>query len=470
MPYSLSNESSAPPPAHSGIDVNLLRKYNVPGPRYTSYPTALRFSEEVDSATLLDDLQQSARDKNPLSLYFHLPFCQSACWFCGCTRIITRNPTAPDRYLDYLQKEIELTRPHIGEDRQAVQMHFGGGTPTYFAPDQVARLGELIRDNFSLAPNAENSVEVDPRRIEREHLDAWRELGCQRASLGVQDNNPRVQQAINRIQPKEVTAQAVQWLREAGFQSINIDLIYGLPFQTVMTFDNTLDEILELEPDRLAVFSYAHVPWSKPAQKILDRQGGLPDATVKLAILERVAERLAQAGYVYIGMDHFARAGDELAVAQRNGTLQRNFQGYSTQAGTEILGLGMSAISQTPNSYRQNHKELRSYQEALKEGQLPWSRGYVLTAEDHRRRDTIHRLMCDLRLDFAEQSDRLGIDFKARYASELNALGSMEKDGLLQRTKRGIEVTPAGRFLIRNIAMTFDAYLDRSASRYSRTV
>ena len=470
MSYTLKDESSISSFAPSGFDVNLLRKYNVPGPRYTSYPTALAFSEDVDRQQLLHDLKQSGEANTPLSLYFHLPFCQSACWFCGCTRIITRNPRAADRYLDSLEKEIELTRPHLGEERRVVQMHFGGGTPTFFTPDQVERLGELIHNAFAFAPGAETSVEVDPRRIEREHVRAWSALGCGRASLGVQDNTPRVQQAINRIQPKEVTAQVVQWLREEGFRSINIDLIYGLPFQTVATFEKTLDEILELEPDRLAVFSYAHVPWSKPAQKLLDRQGGLPEASVKLAILERVAERLADAGYVYIGMDHFAKLGDELATAQENGTLQRNFQGYSTKAGTEILGFGMSAISQTPNGYRQNHKEMRPYQDALEKGDLPWNRGYILTEEDHRRRDTIHRLMCDLRLDFTRQSDRLGIDFEKHYAAEIAALAGLEKDGLLTRAQNGIEVTPAGRFLIRNIAMTFDAYLDRSTSRYSKTV
>lgn len=457
-------------PTGSAIDLDLVRKYNIPGPRYTSYPTAVHFTDEVDRRELLDDLRASARARTPLSLYFHLPFCQSACWFCGCTRIITQNISAPDRYLDYLEKEIALTCEHIGSDRRVAQMHFGGGTPSYFSPEQVERLGRIIGAHFDFEADPENSVEIDPRRIGPEHIAAWRDIGCNRASLGVQDNSPRVQQAINRIQPREVTEKVVGWLRERGFASINIDLIYGLPYQTVASFDATLEEILELEPDRLAIFNYAHVPWIKPAQKIFDKQGSLPDSSVKLAILERVAERLAGAGYTYIGMDHFARTGDELAAAQANGTLQRNFQGYSTCAGTEILGFGMSAISQTPNTYRQNLKDLAEYYAALDAGRLPWSRGRTLGPDDRIRRETILRLMCDLRLDFAEQSRRLGIDFEDYFVRELQALDPMENDGLLRRTATGITVTPAGRFLIRNIAMPFDAYLEQSTTRFSKTV
>ncbi len=458
------------PVSSTGIDLELVKKYNVPGPRYTSYPTAVHFHDDVDQESLLRDLTLSARAAFPLSLYFHLPFCASACWFCGCTRVITRSLSAPDRYLDYLEKEIALTLPHTGPDRNVVQMHFGGGTPSYFSPEQVARLEAIIRDAFQPGADSENSVEIDPRRIGPEHIEAWRRLGCNRASLGVQDNNPRVQQAINRIQPREVTEQVVGWLREAGFRSINIDLIYGLPHQTVASFSDTLEEVLALAPDRLAVFNYAHVPWIKPAQKIFDRRGGLPDSSTKLAILEKVAQRLADEGYVYIGMDHFARAGDDLSRAQAEGTLQRNFQGYSTSAGTEILGFGMSSISQTPNTYRQNIKELHDYYDALDEGRLPWTRGRVLSREDRIRREVISRLMCDLKLDFDIQSQSLGIDFESHFHTEIRALKPMERDGLIQWEDRGFAVTPAGRFLIRNIAMVFDAYLERSPTRYSRTV
>src|SRR5258707_1116404 len=340
--------------------------------------------------------------------------------------------------------------------RKVVQLHWGGGSPTFLAPDEIRRLGELIRSHFAFSDDLEAGVEIDPRRLTREHVVALREAGFNRASFGVQDFDPTVQQAVHRIQPRDMTAQALGWARELGFGSVNFDLIYGLPHQTVESFNRTLDAVLELKPDRLAVFSYAHVPWVKPAQKILE-QKILPAAEVKLQLLKTVIERLtAENRYVYIGMDHFARPGDELAEAQKRKQLQRNFQGYSTRAGADIYSFGMSAISQIPDAYWQNEKDLLKYYAALDAGRIPLARGCLVSEEDKIRRDTIMRVMCDLSLDYAAMSQRLGIDFAAHFESELESLSVMEADGLVRLSPTGLEVTDTGRLFIRNIAMCFD--------------
>ncbi len=463
----LSATRSASPPA---FDLNLARKYSTPGPRYTSYPTALQFSDQVTQHDLLDDIRSARNLHSPLSLYFHLPFCESNCWFCGCTKIITRDHSSADRYLDYLEKEMLLTRDLLNPEREVVQIHLGGGTPTFFTPSQLRRLGEMIHRTFRVSPDAENGVEIDPRRLSREHIVALREIGFNRASLGVQDNDPVVQKAINRIQPREQTEQAVEWLRQEGFASINIDLIYGLPHQTPASFANTVTDVLALEPARFAIFSYAHVPWIKPAQKILDKRNNLPDSETKLAILQQVTETLIRNGYRYIGMDHFAREDDSLTVAQLEGTLHRNFQGYSTKSEADIYGFGMSSISQTRNAYRQNEKDLPTYQAALDAGRLPLAKGYILTPEDRLRRETIMRLMCDLRLDYEAMSSRLGIDFSSYFTTELASLRPFEEDGLLEIKDTGLTVTPVGRFFIRNVAMKFDAYIQEKEKRFSKTV
>jgi len=453
------------------VDLDLVRKYDVAAPRYTSYPTAVEFRDFNPAAPLLEHLDRSNRDGSlPLSLYFHLPFCETLCWFCGCTTVITGNHRTADTYLDYLEKEIALLAPRVHPDRPVVQLHYGGGTPTFFQPPQLLRLAELIRRNFHLAPGAELSVEVDPRRLSQAQVVALRESGFTRASLGVQDFNPEVQAAVHRIQPRSITEQAVNWLRAEGFTSVNLDLIYGLPYQTVESFAATLAQVLELKPDRLAVFSYAHVPWMKPAQKILERDSALPSPSTKLAMLKLITETLTSSGYVYIGMDHFARENDELALAQAAGTLQRNFQGYSTRAGAEILALGISAISQTPYSYRQNHKSLAPYYAALDRGEVPAARGRELTVEDAHRREIIMRLMCDLRLDFAALSRAHGGDFAADYAAELARLAPLAEDGLVELTTGGLRVTDIGRLFLRNIALCFDAYHVPDSGRHSRTV
>jgi oxygen-independent coproporphyrinogen-3 oxidase len=452
------------------VNLDLVKKYDVPGPRYTSYPPATHFTDTVSPATLRGEIEKNNKTERDLSLYFHLPFCQTLCWFCGCTTVITTDQKRSGEYIQYLAKEMDLMKEMVNPRRKFVQLHFGGGTPTFSLPDEIRRLGEMIHSRFTAAPNLEAGAEVDPRRLTRDHVVALREIGFNRASMGVQDNDPVVQKTVHRIQPFEMTKQAVDWLRETGFESVNIDLIYGLPYQTKESFGKTLDEILTLKPDRFAVFNYAHVPWMKPAQKILPAEA-FPTPEAKLELLKLTIEKLTSEGYVYIGMDHFARTDDELAVAQRKKTLQRNFQGYSTRGGADIYAFGMSSISQAEGTYWQNEKELPKYFAALNEGRLPLQRGYVLTGEDDLRRTTIMRLMCDLGLDYAAMSSLLGLDFKEHFAQEIESLSDMEGDGLLARTADGITVSNLGRLLIRNIAMRFDAYANtRVEKRFSRTI
>jgi len=453
------------------VDLDLVKKYNIAGPRYTSYPPATKFTESMpweDLAARIEANNHSARD---LSIYFHIPFCETLCWFCGCTTVITLNHDQGASYIDYLDREVAMMAPRLNPARKVVQLHFGGGSPTFLRPDEIRRLGAVIHKHFTFSPDIEASVEVDPRRLTREHLVALREIGFNRASMGVQDFNPEVQKAIHRIQPREMTQQAMDWMRELGFGSINLDLIYGLPNQTPESFNTTLDTVLEMDPDRLAVFSYAHVPWIKPAQKILEAKV-LPAPETKLQVLKLVIEKLTAEGrYVYIGMDHFARPEDELAVAQRNKQLQRNFQGYSTRAGSDIYSFGMSAISQIPDAYWQNEKELPKYQEAVDAGRAPWQRGCFVSSEDNIRRETIMRVMCDLSLDFTAMSQHLGINFGEYFGQELTTLDPFQEDGLVQRTADGIIVTDTGRLFIRNIAMCFDNTLAPSGERrHSRTI
>jgi oxygen-independent coproporphyrinogen-3 oxidase len=466
-----SHSNVGTPPAAAEFDLDLVRKYNVPGPRYTSYPTAPQFSEATPEEALVEAIRRDNHDAaRPLSLYFHLPFCETLCWFCGCTTVITLKRDSASGYIDYLEKEFALIQPLLRPERRVAQMHFGGGTPTFLPPATIRRLGGAIHSRFKFADDSENSVEVDPRRITRDHIRAFRELGCNRASLGVQDTNPEVQLAIHRLQPMDITRQAFDWMREEGFHSISIDLIFGLPRQTADSFARTIDEVLTLRPDRLAVFSYAHVPWIKPSQRIFEKQANLPSTEEKLKMLATAVRKLTAAGMVYIGMDHFARADDELAVAQREGTLQRNFQGYSTHAGASIYGFGMSSISQTGDSYRQNLKELPAYYAALDAGRLPFERGLILSEEDCIRRQVIMRIMCDRRINYANLSRRLGVDFMAKFAREIESLADLETDGLLRRTNEGFVVTGVGALLIRIIAMRFDAYLEKGPRRFSKTV
>jgi oxygen-independent coproporphyrinogen-3 oxidase len=451
--------------------LELVKKYNVAGPRYTSYPPATKFTEAVTWEQLSEKITDNNRTSRDLSVYFHIPFCETLCWFCGCTTVITLNHDKGRDYIDYLGREVAKLAPRLNKDRKAVQLHFGGGSPTFLRPDEIRRLGEIIHKHFTFAPDIEASVEVDPRRLTREHLVALREIGFNRASMGVQDFNPKVQEAIHRIQPREMTQQAMDWMRELGFGSINLDLIYGLPFQTPETFNETLDIVLEMQPDRLAVFSYAHVPWIKPAQKILEEKI-LPPPESKLEVLKLVIERLtADDQYVYIGMDHFAKPTDELAVAQRSKQLQRNFQGYSTRAGSDIYAFGMSAVSQTPDVYWQNEKELPKYQTAVDAGNVPLHKAYIVSDEDKIRRETIMRTMCDLSLDFAAMSQKFNFNFAQHFEKELASLAPFIADGLVKKTDAGLEVTNSGRLFIRNIAMCFDNTLGAANERrHSKTI
>src|SRR5690348_10943479 len=364
------------------VDLDLVQKYNVAGPRYTSYPPATKFTDALTWPDLAEKILENNKTERDLSLYFHIPFCETLCWFCGCTTVITLNHSQGQTYINYLEKEMAQMSTMLNPRRKVTQLHWGGGSPTFLSPDEIRRLGEIIHRHFSFAKDIEAGVEIDPRRLTRDHVAALREIGFNRASLGVQDFEAKVQEAVHRIQPQAMTEQVLGWVRETGFTSVNFDLIYGLPHQTVESFGRTLDIVLSLQPDRLAVFSYAHVPWVRPAQKILEREV-LPDAAVKLQLLKMVIERLTEDNrYVYIGMDHFATPGDELAIAQRQKQLQRNFQGYSTRGGADIYSFGMSSISQIPEAYWQNEKELHKYYEALDSGKVPLARGYLPTEED----------------------------------------------------------------------------------------
>jgi oxygen-independent coproporphyrinogen III oxidase len=453
------------------VNLDLVKKYDVAGPRYTSYPPATKFTEAMMWPELAGKISVNNETTRDLSLYFHIPFCETLCWFCGCTTVITKNHGEGKPYLDYLEREVAQMAARLNPKREVAQLHWGGGSPTFLQPDEIRRLGEIIRRHFTFSDDVEAGVEIDPRRLTRDHIVALHEIGFNRASLGVQDFEPKVQEAVHRIQPRDMTQQVLDWARELGFGSVNFDLIYGLPHQTVASFNHTLDTVLEMQPDRLAVFSYAHVPWIKPAQKILERKI-LPSPEVKLELLKIVIERLTENNrYIYIGMDHFARPGDELVTAQCNKTLQRNFQGYSTRGNADIYAFGMSAISQIPDAYWQNEKELPEYCAALDAGKTPLTRGYFSTDEDKIRRETIMRVMCDLSLDYAAISQRLGLDFARHFTDELAALAPFEADGLVRRSPAGVEVTDTGRLFIRNIAMCFDNTLTPSGERrHSRTI
>lgn len=454
------------------VNLDLIQKYNVPGPRYTSYPPAPQFTDQVTWPEVAAKISRAQSPERGLSLYFHIPFCESLCWYCGCTTVITTQRDKGTLYLQYLDKEMEQISGRINSKRKVVQLHWGGGTPTFLSPGEIRWLGQRIRKHFNLAPELEAGVELDPRRLTRDHVAALREVGFNRASIGVQDFDPKVQEAVHRIQPREQTEKTIEWTRAAGFQSTNLDLIYGLPYQTVETFDNTLEEVIKLGPDRLAVFSYAHVPWMKPAQKILEQEAALPSPETKLNILKLVIGKLTQNDlYTYIGMDHFARPTDELAVAQRQKTLQRNFQGYSTKGGADIYAFGMSAISQADGVYWQNIKDLPGYYAALDSGWEPFAKGYVLSTDDKIRRHTIMRLMCDMSLDYAALSKDLDIDFASYFGQELGSMTDLEKDGLLRREATGLAVNDTGRLFIRNIAMRFDRYLSAAKERrFSKTI
>jgi oxygen-independent coproporphyrinogen-3 oxidase len=456
------------------VDLQLLRKYDRPGPRYTSYPTAPLFS----AAFTADDFRREIGSTNlagttgDVSLYFHFPFCDTLCYFCGCTMLITRDRNRIEEYNRYLRKEIDAIAPMIATGRRVVQVHWGGGTPTHLYPDQIREMGDHIRKSFRIDPSAEMSVEIDPRELKREHLVALRDAGFNRMSMGVQDFDARVQEAVNRVQPESMSRQVYDWARDLGFTSINLDLIYGLPFQTHASFEATVKKVIGFAPDRIAAFNYAHVPWLKPHQKLIHPED-LPSPEQKLEILKMTIEMLCSGGYEYIGMDHFAQPGDELARAQKSKTLYRNFQGYSTKSGADLYGFGMSAISHFRESYAQNTKNIPEYYRALDEGRFATHVGYRMTVDDQIRKYVIMRLMCDLELDKHLVEQKFAIVFDSYFESSLHELAQFVDDGLVTLGEETIAIVGAGRLLLRNIAMCFDGYLDsmsKSKPVFSRTV
>ncbi|WP_233802929.1 oxygen-independent coproporphyrinogen III oxidase [Paraburkholderia sp. HP33-1] len=451
---------------------DLLARYSTNGPRYTSYPTAPQFRETFDTA----DYRRAAADpgaaSTDLSLYFHIPFCDTVCFYCGCNKVVTKNRAHARPYLERLKREIGLQAACFDTQRPVSQLHWGGGTPTFLSHDEMAELMAATREHFRLLPDdaAEYSIEVDPREASPDTIALLRRLGFNRLSLGVQDFDPRVQQAINRIQPFEMTASVMQAARTHGFHSIGVDLIYGLPNQTVASFSRTLDTMLGLAPDRLSVFAYAHMPQLFKMQRQMD-PSTLPSSEQRLALLQRVVEQLTEAGYVYIGMDHFALPTDELARAQAQRTLHRNFQGYSTRAECDLIGFGASSIGKVGDVYAQNAKELPAYTDAIDAGRLAIARGIRLSADDRLRRDVITQLMCNLELRFEEFEAAYGIRFADTFAPELARLRAYEDDGLISLSARKLEVRMAGRMLVRNLAMVFDRYLgQQTLERFSRTV
>lgn len=436
-------------------DLPLIQKYNYSGPRYTSYPTALEFNQDYDEAAF--KLAAARYPEKPLSLYVHIPFCHKLCYFCGCNKLVTRQKHKADEYLDVLEKEI-ISRASLFKNRTVNQMHWGGGTPTYLDKAQIHRLIMMLRDNFNFSSTAELSIEIDPREIELDVIDALRAEGFNRLSMGVQDFNKEVQRLVNREQDEDFIFALIKRARETGFHSTSIDLIYGLPKQTPESFAFTLQRVIELSPDRLSVFNYAHLPNLFAAQRKI-KENMLPNAEQKLDILQETISTLTNNGYQFIGMDHFAKPDDELSIAQREGILHRNFQGYTTHEDCDLLGMGVSAISMLGDNYAQNQKDLKTYYAQVNaSGNALW-RGLTLTNEDCLRRDVIKALICNFHLNFKQIEDLYPIDFKQHFAEDLQLLQPMIDDGLVEISDDSLHVTPRGRLLIRNICMCFDTYL-----------
>lgn len=450
----------------------LVRKFDTLGPRYTSYPTADRFNAGFTEPSLLGFLQERSGkpDNPPLSIYVHLPFCESLCYFCACNKIITKEHGRVAEYLSYLDKEMALVAAHIGADREAVQLHLGGGTPTFFSADELGQLMAMLRRHFNFTPDAELGVEIDPRTVGEGTLAMLAGLGFNRNSFGVQDFDSAVQQAVNRIQPLEMVEKAVEESRKANFQSINADLIYGLPKQTLASFSHTLDSLIRISPDRIALYNYAHLPQRFKAQRLIN-DSDLPSAEERLQIFLMSMQRLLDAGYIYIGLDHFSKPGDELNLARLNKSLHRNFQGYTTRAECDLIGFGVSAISKVGNSYSQSVRTVNAYYQRLDAGQLPVEKGFALSADDVLRRDIIMTLMCSAPVEFAAIDQQYGIDFASYFAPELERLKPYEEAGLITLDGSSIRVTPKGRLFVRASGMVFDRYLGQpTTSTYSKLI
>ncbi|MBV8619615.1 MAG: oxygen-independent coproporphyrinogen III oxidase [Curvibacter sp.] len=458
------------------VSPDLLRRFDVSGPRYTSYPTADRFVEAYTEADYRQALEQrrsggAAGIALPLSLYVHIPFCESLCYYCACNKIITKHPERAEEYLRYLSREVDLHVQALGPGQAVSQLHLGGGSPTFLSDAGLAELMAMLRRSFSLAPGGEYSIEVDPRTVTAARLEFLAGLGFNRLSFGVQDFDPAVQKAVHRVQPAQQVFELMAHARRIGFESINVDLIYGLPRQTPESFDRTLAQVSELRPDRIALYAYAHLPERfKPQRRIVSAE--LPGAGAKVSMLARSLSTFQDAGYVYVGMDHFALPTDTLAVAKRQGRLHRNFQGYSTQPDCDLIGLGVSAIGRVGVTYSQNAKTLDDYYDFLNQGRLPVVRGLALSRDDLVRRAVIMALMCQGRVLYESIDLAWLIDFRRYFAPELELLDGLAQQGLVQVDEAGIEVTPTGWYFVRAVAMVFDRYLqaDRNRARFSRII
>ena len=455
------------------FDPQVIRRFDINGPRYTSYPTADRFVEAFGADDYIRWLGRRTVGGigKPLSLYVHIPFCNTICYYCACNKIITKDHGRSAKYIKYLAKEIAMQEAALDGKRDVVQLHFGGGTQTFLSEEEMQRVMDIIRKHFRLLPGGEYSIEVDPRKVGRDNVRQLATLGFNRMSVGVQDFSPDVQVAVNRVQSLEETRLVIDSAREFGFKGISVDLIYGLPKQNVISFNHTLDEVLKLDPDRLSIYNYAHLPsLAKPQRRI--NEADLPSPDARLQILQLAIRRLTEAGYVFIGMDHFAKPNDELAVAQRQGRLHRNFQGYSTHAEADLMAFGVSAIGKVGPSYCQNVRTLDEYYDSLDQGVLPIFRGIELKADDLLRRSIIQALMCHFELSIESIEIAHLIDFKSYFAAELADLREMEQGGLLTIDDQWITVEPRGRLLVRGIAMAFDKYLrtDRERVRYSKVI
>lgn len=439
------------------FDLDLIQKYDAPAPRYTSYPPITELKNDFTEFDYKFAIAASNQRQSPLSLYFHLPFCQSACYFCGCNVVVSQNQTLVETYLNYLNQEIERTSDLIDSKRQVMQIHWGGGTPNYLSFEQVESLWESIHCYFHVHEKADISIEINPRYVDKNYILFLRSLGFNRISFGIQDFNPIVQEAVNRVQPEKMLFEVMDWIKEAGFHSVNVDLIYGLPYQTVYTFQETIKKTIQLEPDRISVFNFSYIPWLKPIQKNID-YSALPSVEEKLFILQMTIHELINSEYTFLGMNHFVKPNDSLAIAQRQRTLRHNCQGYTTQANTDLFGFGATSISMLEDTYTQNEERLKNYCQSFDHGFLPVNKGFKLSRADILRRDVIMQLICNFQVEKSEIERRYQIRFDDYFYLELEALKSLQEDGLVKLSSKLIFITPLGRLLVRNIATVFDAW------------
>lgn len=442
------------------VPSELLEKYSVSVPRYTSYPTAPEWKESFTKEDFLTANDLGNKNKSPISLYFHLPFCESQCYFCACNVVISKKRDVVEPYISHLKKEIINTSKHISKERIVEQIHLGGGTPTYFTPSELKDFFSTVQENFTFSKNLEAGVEVDPRVTTKEHLKTLFELGFNRISMGIQDFNEKVQESVNRVQPYEQTEKLFHDARELGFHSINVDLIYGLPYQTEESFSTTIDLIIKLNPDRIALFHYAHLPMMVPHQGKFIDSAALPDSFEKIKIFQLALKKLNDNGYIFIGLDHFAKPNDELSIAKKNRTLHRNFQGYTTKAGCDLYGFGITSISSIQNAFSQNIKKVNPYYEKIVEGDIPVFRGFTLNDDDLLRREVIMKILCDGEVNKKDIEEKYKINFDKYFVSEIANLKEFELEGLTLNPQSSVlSITPLGQFFLRNIASTFDFYL-----------